>query len=187
MWLKANIGLVLVVLLGSCGVNPAEIGQSMKNTNAIHSQWRVVNDTVMGGISSSSWQVSNREEGTFSGHVSLENYGGFASVRGAVTPGYFGSATHIRVRIKGDGKVYKFCVYTHTAGPSIGYQTSIQTTGEWQTVSLPLNEFQAKWRGRLVGDAPPAQATDVAAVGFMISDKQAGPFTLMVATIEPTP
>ena len=46
-------------------------------------QWSVVNDTVMGGRSSA--QMSKAEEGwVFEGRVSLENNGGFASVRTAV-------------------------------------------------------------------------------------------------------
>ena len=39
--------------------------------------WQPVDDTVMGGISRSEWQPSGR----FAGSVSLENNGGFCSVR----------------------------------------------------------------------------------------------------------
>ena len=44
--------------------------------------WRIVNDGVMGGLSDSQIEW-NEEKGTlsFSGNVSLENYGGFASTR----------------------------------------------------------------------------------------------------------
>lgn len=43
--------------------------------------WFVVNDGVMGGISSSTLEISSDGTGVFAGHLSLENNGGFASVR----------------------------------------------------------------------------------------------------------
>lgn len=43
--------------------------------------WYGVNDTVMGGLSRSKLTISPLGYGIFSGHVSLANGGGFASVR----------------------------------------------------------------------------------------------------------
>ena len=42
--------------------------------------WQVVNDDVMGGVSTSRFSVTNGVA-VFRGEVSLENNGGFASVR----------------------------------------------------------------------------------------------------------
>jgi hypothetical protein len=47
-------------------------------------QWIIVNDGVMGGISTSSIKLTNTQNGVFSGTVKLENNGGFASVRHSV-------------------------------------------------------------------------------------------------------
>jgi hypothetical protein len=44
-------------------------------------QWRIVNDDVMGGMSQSSFAQTPEGRAIFKGEVSLENYGGFASVR----------------------------------------------------------------------------------------------------------
>ena len=43
--------------------------------------WRIVNDGVMGGISKSTIVLNETGNGEFSGHVSLANNGGFASVQ----------------------------------------------------------------------------------------------------------
>ena len=43
--------------------------------------WVVVNDTVMGGVSSSSVEAHNEEGVVFKGFLSLENNGGFTSAR----------------------------------------------------------------------------------------------------------
>jgi hypothetical protein len=50
---------------------------NQKNIN----EWNVVNDGVMGGISKSSLVLTNTGNGKFSGHVSLANNGGFASIQ----------------------------------------------------------------------------------------------------------
>ena len=43
-------------------------------------EWRVVNDGVMGGLSSSTMSATEVGTGVFSGRLSLENNGGFASI-----------------------------------------------------------------------------------------------------------
>ena len=45
------------------------------------SNWLVVNDNVMGGISESNIRFSKNNTLIFQGRVSIENYGGFASFR----------------------------------------------------------------------------------------------------------
>ena len=47
-------------------------------------QWYIVNDGVMGGISESEITLNDDGTATFRGDVSLENNGGFASVRALV-------------------------------------------------------------------------------------------------------
>ena len=44
-------------------------------------RWRIVNDGVMGGLSSSDLELTKDRTAIFSGFVSLDNNGGFASVR----------------------------------------------------------------------------------------------------------
>ena len=44
-------------------------------------EWQIVNDGVMGGVSKSKLTVTNDGFGKFSGTVSIENNGGFASVQ----------------------------------------------------------------------------------------------------------
>ena len=42
--------------------------------------WQIVNDEVMGGVSAGEFRLA-KGVAVFSGHISLENNGGFASVR----------------------------------------------------------------------------------------------------------
>ncbi len=49
------------------------------STEAQLLQWMVINDGVMGGISSSSFKKGEQAGAVFTGEVSLENDGGFCS------------------------------------------------------------------------------------------------------------
>jgi hypothetical protein len=43
--------------------------------------WKIVDDAVMGGMSSSTFKLDPDGQGVFEGTVSLENNGGFSMVR----------------------------------------------------------------------------------------------------------
>ena len=71
-------------------------------------EWLIVNDGVMGGISKSSLVLTNAGHGRFSGHVSMANNGGFASIQLNKTIKLAEEKKFIVLRIKGDGKRYEF-------------------------------------------------------------------------------
>jgi len=66
-------------------------------------KWRIVNDGVMGGLSSSKVSVED-DKIIFSGNVSLENNGGFASLRSPVKDYNFENFSGVEIKIKDDGK-----------------------------------------------------------------------------------
>jgi len=136
--------------------------------------WRIVNDGVMGGLSDS--QVEwNEEKGTlsFSGNVSLENYGGFASTRTVPQDFPIQNFKTIKLRVKGDGKKYKFRMRNSNRFDGIAYSKTFETTkGEWKEINLPISDFEATFRGRVYSDYPKLNPEDLQQVGFLIADKQ---------------
>jgi monofunctional biosynthetic peptidoglycan transglycosylase len=50
-------------------------------------------------------------------------------------------------------------------------------------VRLPIASFVPTFRGRALTGVPPLDPADVRALGFMVSDRQAGPFELLVDRI----
>ena len=146
-------------------------------------RWTPVNDRVMGGVSTS--QATATAEGMdFSGVVSLENNGGFASIR--ALPGEYGLAGAIALvlRVRGDGRAYKFGILTDDAFDGVQYQARFATqAGEWRDIRLPIHEFQPTFRGRTV-QAPTLDPARIRVFGLLISDRQAGPFRLVVESIK---
>lgn len=155
-------------------------------SNLAHQKWQITNDSVMGGCSDSGFQINADGHAVFLGKVSLENNGGFASVKNHEPLNLTGYRT-IRINVKGDGNRYSFRLQTGIEGRTDpwDYEYRFETNnGEWETVELPLREFDAVFRGRPVPDAPPLNASLIIRYGFLISDRQEGPFRLEIDKIE---
>lgn len=148
--------------------------------------WQVVNDDVMGGVSASNFGVTNGVA-VFRGEVSLENNGGFASVRSPPSRHDLAGCDAFLIRVRGDGRRYKFTARTDRSFDSPIYQASFPTKqGEWGELRLPMKDLNPTFRGRVLSGQPPLDPTKVTSVGFLICDKQAGPFQLEVAWIKVT-
>ncbi len=153
---------------------------------ADHLPWQVVNDDVMGGRSISRWL---RTDGVavFQGLVSLENNGGFASVRSLPDRHDLVGCEAFVLRVRGDGRRYKFTVRSERGVDGALYQSAFTTKrDEWEDHRLPLNGFVATYRGRVLPGEPPLNPGKVRSLGLLVSDQQEGPFRLEIAWIKAT-
>jgi NADH dehydrogenase [ubiquinone] 1 alpha subcomplex assembly factor 1 len=155
------------------------------DTPASTQNWQPINDGVMGGVSVSRMRFDMAGHAVFEGEVSLENNGGFASVRASeLDLGCPDTAGYV-LTVWGDGHTYKLNLRTDSGFDGVNYQAVFTPMpGLWTQTVLPLAAFEPSFRGRIVQGAPPLQPERVRQVGLMISDKQAGQFRLMVKTIE---
>jgi hypothetical protein len=143
--------------------------------------WTPVNDVVMGGMSRSAFELAAPGIARFRGVVSLENSGGFASVRTAPRGWNSSGASAFVLRVLGDGHAFKFTLRTDDGFDGVQYQSRFTPpAGEWQEARLAVASFAATFRGRIVPGPAPLDPARVRALGLMISDRQAGPFELLV-------
>ena len=146
--------------------------------------WHAIDDRVMGGISQSRLKHDPASHAVFEGEVSLEQNGGFASVRSK--PGDRGhpGAHACLLELRGDNKQFKLSLLTDDGFDRLNYQASFAPAGDdWQSLHLPLADFRATFRGREVPDAPPLDPARIRQVGLMIAARQAGPFALDIRRI----
>ena len=112
-----------------------------------------------------------------SGNVSLQNNGGFASIRAYYGPSLEGINT-ISIRVKGDGQKYNFRVRTAEASWA-SYTVSFQTIpNKWLEFDFSLVDFSPTYRGYRLNQMPSLSDLTIRSIGFMISDKQEGEFNL---------
>ena len=143
--------------------------------------WGTVNDTVMGGVSSSStiWEAGQM---VFAGDLSLDNNGGFTSVRGPIDErlgALLADATQLTVQATGDGKVY--LLQLRTVDDQLYVQRFTTVADAEQTYPLDLAAFEPV--GRFLDplpDAAPLDPSRVAQVVIYLLDKQEGAFRLAV-------
>lgn len=140
--------------------------------------WRIVNDGVMGGLSSSSFRIDSDGHGVFAGRVRLENNGGFAMVQFPHAPIAVDAYGRVSLRIKGDGKDYQFRLRADRSD-RYTYNQSFATTGEWQTVTLDFADFAPAWRGRAL-DMPNFPGEQLTEMAILIGNKRAEEFELRV-------
>lgn len=142
--------------------------------------WQSVNDEVMGGASKS--QLTHVDKlAVFSGHVSLDNNGGFASVNRRVFVASVATDSVLCIRVMGDGKRYQLRLKQGLGKGAPSYGAGFTTHANvWQSFCFKLSEFTATLRGKRVLDAAPLQWSDIVQLGFLISDRQEGDFCLLV-------
>jgi monofunctional biosynthetic peptidoglycan transglycosylase len=147
--------------------------------------WQTINDVVMGGVSDSSFKATTNYTAIFSGTVSLENNGGFASVRSPARSINLHDYDGILLRVKGDGKNYKCSLRLDRSFDGINYQTTFTASKNiWKEIRLPFSAFKPTYHGRTLTDRPALDPSKIQTVGFLISDKQEGPFTLEIEWIK---
>ncbi|MGA1475168.1 MAG: CIA30 family protein, partial [Prochlorothrix sp.] len=119
----------------------------------------------------------------------------------------------IELRVRGDGRRYKFLLRSSSGWDSLAYAAGFDTEAvlardsngniltpdpstqaeAWQTVRLPFAALRPVFRARTVADAPPFDSAQVTSLQLMLSKFeydgalnprfQAGPFRLEVESI----
>lgn len=149
--------------------------------------WKSIDDRIMGGFSESRSECLASDLLHFSGTVSLQNRGGFASVRSPEGQYDLGGCKQLIIRIKGDGQRYKLGVRIDNYFDGVSYLAGFETLkDEWQEVCLPIEAFQPTHHGRQLAEAARLDLSQVKSLGILISDQQEGPFRLDLVWIKAT-
>lgn len=173
-----NFLLAIVILITT--MNTALIFDFDKNTHI--QNWRIVDDVVMGGRSSGSFKLSPEGHGLFEGRVSLENNGGFSSVRYGFEKMKVDANSKIVIKLKGDGKPYQLRV-KEDSSTRHSYVASFTTTGEWQEIAIPLADMYPAFRGRKL-DLPNFPHRQIEKIVFLIGNGKNESFKLLIDKIE---
>jgi NADH dehydrogenase [ubiquinone] 1 alpha subcomplex assembly factor 1 len=148
-------------------------------------QWQAVNDGVMGGVSDGRFRITPESTLEFFGTLSLENNGGFASVRTKPADLDINAEDDLVVRVKGDGREYVLNLYTKSRRMAFSYRAPLPTVkNEWTEVTVPLEDFIPTSFGNRVQGMGPVEPDEITSIGFMLADKKAGPFKMEVEWVK---
>ena len=143
--------------------------------------WTVVNDVVMGGRSDAYIKMNREGNAVFSGHVSLENNGGFASVRLRLSPVDVSGFKTLVLRVRGASERYQMRCKTNWGDPQ-SYIAWFDTSGQWQEVRILLKEMVPTFRGSRL-DMPDYPAEELSEIAILIGNKKEQDFSLEIERI----
>ena len=147
--------------------------------------WQVILDGVMGGRSQGDALL--KENSLYlKGKVSLENNGGFVSLKGPFKSIDLSSFKTLKIRLKSTGIAFAVTLETDRAFYRPYFKQAIQVeSNDWEIISLDINDFLKYRMGRFNNDQITVDDLKrVLRIGFISNEKKAGNFEFEVDYIE---
>lgn len=171
--------MILLIILGfvtqfDSVITDFTTEKSLKN-------WYTVDDVVMGGRSDSQFVFNEKGDAVFSGSVSLENNGGFSSLRHDFEQRNVASFNTISLHLKGDGNRYQFRVKSKRT-ERYSYVYYFNTSGTWEWIDIPLSEMYPVWRGNRL-DQPDYPGQILEEIGILIGNNKPEEFKMEIKMI----
>ncbi|SOE18999.1 complex I intermediate-associated protein 30 (CIA30) [Hoeflea halophila] len=144
----------------------------MTMTKQLSPNWVFVADTVMGGVSTGSvtaTSIKERAAHRLTGHVSLENDGGFVQMAfdltGDIAVDDAGDWTGLELDVTGNNETYEVRLRTsQLTKPWQSFRAEFQASEGWKTVRMPFDGFEA-YRHEFSFDPNQLRRIGVLAVG----------------------
>lgn len=145
--------------------------------------WRVINDGVMGGLSQGRLSVGDGSM-VFEGSLSLENNGGFASIRAPYGPYDLSSFDSVAIECRGMGGEFALMFEKSKAFYLPYYMAKFSPEEDYQTFRMSLDECQQYVLARGQGVYMDRETrSNVLRLGFIKGDKREGPFRLELKSV----
>jgi hypothetical protein len=191
-----HLGLILS-LVGIFNMTYANLGIADKNSvvkkediylidSTETTQWRIVNDDVMGGLSESKLKRSGKNDSwIFKGTLSLQNNGGFASIRSPQKEYDFRNFKGIEIKVRGDGKDYGISLSEDYYFTGFYYHFSFSTRpNDWMILQINFDQFLPQYFGRPFEYSRKIDLDEIKEISLIIGDKQSGPFQFEIDYIK---
>ena len=172
-----------IIFLIFATTNSQSVDLINPNQNIGLKGWGIVNDDVMGGVSTSYISLNEEKKLIFKGYLSLENNGGFASSRLVVKKKELVGVKSFKIKFRGDGNTYKLRLRQNYR--RVSYSCDFESIKDkWVEIDIPIEDFKPTWRGYNYSDYPALEIEEINSLGLHISDKQEGEFELEIEYIK---
>ena len=180
--MKKNINLLIfLLLLLKVQLVSAQISIYEFNQKTQIEDWKIINDDVMGGVSSSSISLNTEGFAVFKGAISLDNNGGFASVRHNLNRVFINNKKELKLNIKGDGKEYQIRIKKNNED-YYSYVKTFKTSGKWELITIELKDMYPTFRGREL-DLKNFNKNSFEQIAFLIGNNKNENFQLLIKEI----
>lgn len=147
--------------------------------------WIVVNDGVMGGESNSKATILENSL-LFGGNISLENNGGFASIRSELTNVDLSNTESVTIKYRSEGKNIGLRLLKEERFYFPYLKTNLQPTNwEWATEVIQMNQFLEYRLGKETNKKLTGKDfRDIIRIGLIATDKTEGQFKIEIDYIK---
>jgi monofunctional biosynthetic peptidoglycan transglycosylase len=180
----ASLGCIIALLLTMVpAVSESQVLADFSDPREI-AAWRALHDTVMGGRSDGALVAGEDGAALFTGTISLENNGGFASVRGPIRRYPLQGCHGVTIEVRGDPRRFQLRFRTDDRFDGVAWRAFFEPAAdEWQRISLPFQVFVPVFRGRVLGPEGQLEPLRITRLGLMLADGKAGPYRLEIRRI----
>ena len=178
--MKFLFGTILLLFMNAPTATKLDFGKEK-----FGSDWRIINDGVMGGLSQGEASLTNNSV-IFKGRVSLENNGGFSSFRSPYASIDLSKFTSVKMRVRTNGSKFGFTLSTDTRFYIPNYKKVFSTeAGKWEVFTFKLRDFDQYRIGRATGQKIPEEyLSKIIRMGFITNFKEEKDFTLEIDYLE---
>jgi len=145
-------------------------------------KWSIVNDGVMGGLSQSKASLDANAL-LFTGNVSLQNNGGFVSLRSPMGKYDLSAYNYCEIRFRSDtSRKFEILIEKDTPFYLPKFRAKFGAgSKDWETITIPLRDFEISKMGSTIQQGiDPVRLQDIQRIGFILADKQEGSFQLWI-------
>lgn len=181
MFLKTITLAVTAITLSWANAAPMVL-ESFTPESVDQHGWKIVNDGVMGGLSQGFLTTNKDGVLTFKGALSLDNNGGFSSIRTDQLKHDLSAYKGVKIRVRGDDRTYqlRFTTDARYRGREISFKAEfVAAANKWSEITIPFSKFTGSFRGIELPKASFDPAM-VRRISLLIADKKAGPFQLEI-------
>ena len=149
-------------------------------------EWIMISDNVMGGITASNLAYTDSSM-VLSGTISLENYGGFASVKTKFGRFDLSEYKGVRIRFKAVNQRFAFTLENsrNWTQPYLKGDFGSAKANTWTETTIYFKDFNEYQIGEPTGGKlDPAQLKGIVRLGIITNEKKEGPFSLEVDYVE---
>ena len=148
--------------------------------------WVMISDNVMGGVTKSTLQYKENSM-ILSGDISLDNYGGFASVKTRFGKFDLSAYKGVKIRFKSTNQKFAFTLEETKNWTMPNFKGSFAPAKEntWTEATIYFSDFEEYQIGEPTGrEMKKSVQGNVVRMGIITTEKKEGPFSLEVDYIE---
>jgi hypothetical protein len=182
--MKKLILLVLGIsaLQSFCQSSIIDFGNSAEKNQ----EWKLLSDNIMGGVTKSKIEYTNNSV-LLSGNISLDNYGGFSSIKTKYKSVDLSKYNGIKIKFKSTNQKFAFTLEDNQdwTQPNYKREFSSKKDDTWEEVIIYFKDFQEIVIGETTGNMMKSKSLkNIVRMGIMTYEKKEGPFSLEVDYIE---